>query len=126
MQVKVSHNNLRPFKYASSPPFLPPFWRKTMRRKSTGKLIEMIYSDEFGLVYNRYSYSSVGSPAIPSRITIGAQIFEYLKRLSVEEVIKEICENPYFQYFQRFEKFLYRTVFVPCLFLEIHKRHDVM
>ena len=64
----------------------------------------------------------MGAPSIPSRVVIGALILKHMKNLTDEEVIDDIRENPYYQYFLGFEDFQYRTVFVPSLFVEIRKR----
>ncbi len=49
-------------------------------------------------------------------------IIKHMKNLSDEEVIRDISENPYYQYFLGFKDFQYRKVFVPSLFVEICKR----
>jgi len=78
--------------------------------------------DALGSVYNNSISSRMGAPATPSRIVIGAMIIKHMKKLSDDEVIEDIRENPYYQYFLGFEDFQYRTVFVPSLFVEIRKR----
>ena len=85
-------------------------------------LSEVIPWDELGAVYNNSISSRMGAPALPSRVVIGAMIIKHMKKLSDEEAIEDIRENPYFQYFLGFKDFQYRTVFVPSLFVEIRKR----
>lgn len=85
-------------------------------------LSEKIPWDALGAVYNSRISSRMGAPALPSRIVIGAMIIKHLKKLSDEETIEDIRENPYYQYFLGFKDFQYRTVFVPSLFVEIRKR----
>lgn len=86
------------------------------------KLAQMIPWDELGAVYNRRMHSTMGAPATPSRVVIGAMIIKHMKKLSDDEVIEDIRENPYLQYFLGFKDFQHRTIFVPSLFVEIRKR----
>jgi len=86
------------------------------------KLSETIPWDSLGAVYNRSMHSTMGAPATPSRVVIGAMIIKHMKNLADEEVIRDISENPYYQYFLGFKDFKYRTIFVPSLFVEIRKR----
>ena len=102
--------------------FYLPFGGKLSADNRWVKLAEIIPWDELGVVYNSNFDPRMGPPARPSRIVIGAMILKHLKKLTDEEVIEDIRENPYFQYFLGFEDFQYRTVFVPSLFVEIRKR----
>ncbi len=86
------------------------------------KLAEIIPWDELGEVYNYNLHPTMGAPAISSRIVIGSMIIKHVKKLSDEDVIEDIRENPYYQYFLGFQDFQYRTIFVPNLFVEIRKR----
>ena len=86
------------------------------------KLAETIPWDELAIVYHRALHPTMGPPALPARVVIGAMIIKHMKKLSDEEVIEDIRENPYYQYFLGFSVFQYRTVFVPSLFVEIRKR----
>ena len=102
--------------------FYLPFGGKLRGDNRWVKLAEIIPWDELGAVYNRQLNSRMGAPSTPSRVVIGALILKHMKKLSDEEVIEDIRENPYFQYFLGFQDFQYRTVFVPSLFVEIRKR----
>lgn len=102
--------------------FYLPFGGKLSADNRWVKLAEIIPWDELGAVYNQQLNSRMGAPSTPSRVVIGALILKHMKKLSDEEVIEDICENPYFQYFLGFQDFQYRTVFVPSLFVEIRKR----
>lgn len=86
------------------------------------KLAEVIPWDELAAVYNHSLSQTMGPPALPARVAIGAMIIKHLKRLTDEETIEDIRENPYCQYFLGFEDFQYRTVFVASLFVAIRKR----
>jgi len=102
--------------------FYLPFGGKLSANNRWVKLSEIIPWDELGAVYNKQLNSRMGAPSTPSRVVIGALILKHMKKLSDEEVIEDIRENPYFQYFLGFKDFQYRTVFVPSLFVEIRKR----
>jgi len=102
--------------------FYLPFGGKLRSDNRWVKLAELIPWDELGAVYNRQLNSRMGAPSTPSRVVIGALILKHMKKLSDEEVIEDIRENPYYQYFLGFQDFQYRTVFVPSLFVEIRKR----
>ena len=86
------------------------------------KLSATIPWDELGAVYNRSLSRTMGPPSTPSRVVIGAMIIKHMKKLADEEVIEDIRENPYYQYFLGFSDFQNRTIFVPSLFVEIRKR----
>lgn len=102
--------------------FYLPFGGKLSAENRWVKLAEIIPWDELGTIYNHQLNSNMGAPSTPSRVVIGALILKHLKKLTDEEVIEDIRENPYYQYFLGFEDFQYRTVFVPSLFVEIRKR----
>jgi len=87
------------------------------------RLAEEIPWDELATVYHRSLKSpTMGPPALPARVVIGALIIKHIKKLSDEDVIEDIRENPYDQYFLGYSGYEYRTVFVPSLFVEIRKR----
>jgi hypothetical protein len=87
------------------------------------RLAEEIPWDELATIYHRSLKSTkMGPPALPARVVIGALIIKHIKKLPDEEVIEDIRENPYYQYFLGYSGFANRTVFVPSLFVEIRKR----
>lgn len=102
--------------------FFLPFDGKLDPENRWVKLSETIPWEEIGLVYNRSMKSKMGPPALPSRVVVGALIIKHLKKLPDEEVIEDIRENPYYQFFLGFKNFEPRTVFDPSLFVEIRKR----
>jgi hypothetical protein len=102
--------------------FYLPFEGKLDPDNRWVKLADTIPWDALGAVYNRSIHSTMGAPAIASRVVIGAMIIKHMKKLSDEEVIRDISENPYYQYFLGFKDFQYRKVFVPSLFVAIRKR----
>ncbi len=102
--------------------FYLPFGGKLSTQNRWVKLAELIPWDALGAVYNSNFHPTMGAPATPSRVVIGAMILKHMKNLSDEEVIEDIRENPYCQYFLGFESFQDRKIFVPSLFVEIRKR----
>ena len=102
--------------------FYLPFGGQLKSTNRWVKLAEAIPWDELGAVYHRSLHPTMGPPATPSRVVIGAMIIKHMKKLSDEEVLEDIRENPYYQYFLGFNDFQYRTIFVPSLFVEIRKR----
>lgn len=102
--------------------FFLPFDGKLDPENRWVKLSETIPWEEIGLVYNRSMKSKMGPPALPSRVVVGVLIIKHLKKLPDEEVIEDIRENPYYQFFLGFKNFEPRTVFDPSLFVEIRKR----
>ena len=63
-----------------------------------------------------------GRPAKDSRLIIGSIIVKHKKHLTDEELVEEIKENPYIQYFLGYEGFTYEKPFDPTLLVTIRKR----
>ena len=78
--------------------------------------------DDLVKTYAKAMREDFGRPAISPRIVIGSIIIKHRKRLSDEETIEEIRENPYLQYFLGYEEFSHKTAFDPSLFVAIRKR----
>jgi len=85
-------------------------------------LADKIPWDALGKIYNKQISKDQGAPAIASRVVIGAMIIKHMKKLTDEETIQDIKENPYYQYFLGFSNFKNRQVFTPSLFVSIRKR----
>ena len=58
-------------------------------------------------------------------MVIGAMLMKQLKRLTDEETIGEIGENPYLQYFIGFKEFTHDRIFDPSLFVTLRKRMGI-
>ena len=52
-----------------------------------------------------------GRPAIPVRIALGALTIKEKKNLSDEELVEDIRESPYLQYFLGYEGYKYEILF---------------
>ncbi len=86
------------------------------------RLAGQIPWDELVAIYSRSLNSQYGRPSIDARIVIGAMLIKHMKKLSDEETIEEIRENPYMQYFLGLKEFSYEPVFDPSLFVTLRKR----
>jgi len=73
-------------------------------------------------IYTQSLNKGFGRPAIPTRVVVGALIIKHKQRLSDEETIAAIQENPYLQYFIGYEEFSHKRPFDPSLFVTIRKR----
>lgn len=66
--------------------------------------------------------SCQGRPCKDARLVIGAMIIKHKLTLSDEEMVLQIQENPYLQYFVGFSGYKDKPPFAPSLFVEIRKR----
>lgn len=72
--------------------------------------------------YEEYFPSKTGNVAKSFRMAIGALIIQKVKRLSDREVVKEIIENPYLQYFIGLKSFKKEAPFAATLMVYFRKR----
>ena len=86
------------------------------------RLANSIPWDEFRNIYHKTLRKDFGRPAKDARLVIGAMIIKYKKGLPDEEVIPEIQENPFLQYFVGLKGFTNKPVFDPSLFVTLRKR----
>jgi hypothetical protein len=63
-----------------------------------------------------------GAPALPVRIAPGALIIKERLRMSDEETVEQIKENPYPQDFPGLKQYEDKVVFHPTLFVHFRKR----
>ena len=76
------------------------------------------------------SYASMfpgikGCVAKPCRMVIGSFIIQQRMGFSDRDLVKQIQENPYYQYFIGLESFRHTPPFAPTLLVEWRKRIDV-
>ncbi len=85
-------------------------------------LAEIIPWDDFHEIYADTLCIDFGRPAKFSRLILGSIIVKHKKDLSDDELIEEIKENPYIQYFLGYEGFTYKKPFDPTLLVIIRRR----
>lgn len=72
--------------------------------------------------YEEYFPSKTGNPAKSFRMALGALIIQKVKKLSDREVVKEIIENPYLQYFIGINSYTNKSPFAATLMVYFRKR----
>ena len=88
------------------------------------KKVAMIPWDE---IENRYADlfpSKVGMPAKPLQTALGSLLIQKEYGYSDRELVEQIKENPYYQYFIGLPGYEYKAPFVPSLLVEFRKRLD--
>jgi len=102
--------------------FKLPFAGELDKNNRWVKLAEAMPWEELSGVYNQALSKETGRPALSARIVIGALVVKHMLRLSDEETIEQIRENPYLQYFLGYPCYRYDHGFEPSLFVSIRKR----
>jgi len=86
------------------------------------RLADQLPWDKFSQIYASSLSENMGRPGKDARLVIGAMIIKHIKKLPDEEVIPEIQENPYLQYFVGLKEFTNEPIFDPSLFVTLRKR----
>jgi len=102
--------------------FKTPFYRGLDKNNRWVRLAQVLPWEEMAKIYTQSLNKTFGRPATPTRVVIGALIIKHKQRLSDEETIAAIQENPYLQYFIGYEEFSHKPPFDPSLFVTIRKR----
>lgn len=105
--------------------FESPFERGLDAENRWVKLAAHLPWDKMASIYHQTMSSDQGAPGKNARIVIGAVILKHKLKLSDREVIQQIRENAYLQYFLGLERFTNDPVFDPSLFPHIRKRLGV-
>ena len=77
--------------------------------------------DKLVKIFRKY-FSDQGACAINPRIVIGALIIKHKLKLSDEETVQSIEENPYMQFFLGLDEFSPEPLFSSSLFVEWRKK----
>ncbi len=85
--------------------FLLPFDGKLDPGNRWVRLAEMIPWDALEGLYSAKFSKGTGRPGKNVRIALGAQIIKHRLNLTDEEVVEQVSENPYLQYFIGMEEF---------------------
>ncbi len=86
------------------------------------KLADLIPWDELGDDYAAQFCKGFGAPAKPFRMALGALIIKIRLGLTDEELVEQIKENPYLQFFIGLEAFQYSAPFDPSMMVYFRKR----
>jgi len=86
------------------------------------KLAELIPWDELEDDYASHFCKGFGAPAKPFRMALGALIIKARLGLTDEELVEQIKENPYLQFFLGLEGFQYSSPFDPSMMVYFRKR----
>jgi hypothetical protein len=102
--------------------FFLPFGGKLSGDNRWIKLAELIPWDELEDDYAAQFCKGFGAPAKPFRMALGALIIKARLGLTDEELVEQIKENPYLQFFIGLEAFQYSTPFDPSMMVYFRKR----
>lgn len=105
--------------------FESPFERGLDPENRWVKLASILPWDALASIYYRCMSAEHGAPGKDARIVIGAVILKHKMKLSDREVIEQIRENCYLQYFLGLERFTNDPIFDPSLFPTIRRRLGV-
>ena len=83
---------------------------------------EMIPWETIENDYAKLFPSKTGMPAKPLRMALGSLLIQKQYGFSDEELVEQIKENPYYQYFIGLSGYSNETPFVPSLLVEFRKR----
>ena len=83
---------------------------------------EMIPWDTIEKEYAKLFPSKTGMPAKPLRMALGSLLIQKQYHYSDEELVEQIRENPYYQYFIGMPGYEDKIPFVPSLLVEFRKR----
>lgn len=72
----------------------------------------------------KFSPDNIGAPSKSVRVALGALIIKEKLQLSDREVVEQIKENPYLQYFIGYEGFTNEELFSPSLMPSFRARFD--
>ena len=105
--------------------FETPFERSMDKNNRWIKLSACIPWDDLANAYYQSFNASTGRPAKDAQLVIGAVIIKHRLKLSDEETVAQIQENPYLQYFCGLKGFSIQAPFAPSLLVEIRKRMSI-
>lgn len=72
--------------------------------------------------YSKLFVANNGRPAIPVRVALGALILKEKMKSSDEELVEQIRESPYLQFFLGYEGYTYEIPFDPSMMVHFRKR----
>ena len=108
--------------------FETPFSQHLDKENRWIKLARCIPWDKLANIYYRKMNSDFGAPSLSARMVIGAVIIKHMLNIDDREVVAQIQENMYLQYFVGLSGFTTTEPFDPSLMVSIRYRlgQDVM
>jgi len=108
--------------------FQTPFFQHLDKNNRWVKLADCIPWDLLANVYYRKMNNDQGAPSLSARMVIGAVIVKHMLNIDDREVVAQIQENMYLQYFVGLSSFTTKEPFDPSLMVSIRYRlgQDVM
>lgn len=86
------------------------------------QMADRIPWDEFEIRYKKLFKSKTGNVAKPLRMALGAMIIQTKYQFSDRELVAQLTENPYFQYFIGLPGYKEEAPFDPSLMVTFRKR----
>lgn len=105
--------------------FESPFRKELDKDNRWVRLAQILPWDDMVKIYSKAMSIEQGRPAIDPRVVIGSLIIKYRSKLSDEETLEQIKENPYLQYFLGMKKYTYKRIFDSSLFVTLRHRIGV-
>lgn len=99
-----------------------PFGGKLSQENRWVKLAELIPWQDFEAEYASNFSQSMGAPAKPFRMALGALIIKEKLGTSDEETVEQIKENPYLQYFLGLREYSNKAPFEASMLVHFRKR----
>ncbi len=108
--------------------FQTPFCQHLDKDNRWIKLADCIPWDKLAYIYYRKMDSDFGAPSLSARMVIGAVIIKHMLNIDDREVVAQIQENMYLQYFVGLSSFTTEEPFDASLMVSIRYRlgQDVM
>ena len=116
MYIKNRHSQLR------FSDFQQPIGLKMNPENRWIKKAEAIPWEEIEERYSELFPSQKGNPAKPLRMALGSLLIQKQYGYSDRELVEQITENPYYQYFVGLPGYQMEAPFVPSLLVEFRKR----
>src|SRR5271165_4494554 len=102
--------------------FETPFSKHLDKDNRWIKLASIIPWDKLANIYYRKMNSGFGAPSLSARMVIGAVIIKHMLNVDDREVVAQIQENMYLQYFVGLSGFTTKEPFDPSLMVSIRYR----
>ena len=103
--------------------FYLPFGGHLNPKNRWVRLVELIPWDELEESYaDQFAQSGQGAPAKPFRLALGSLIIKEKLDISDEEVVEQMRENHYLQYFVGMEGYKDEPLFDPSMMVHFRKR----